>query len=48
MNLHFNSDIVNSLLKPLGGGRWWGDRRPKFVIFVVQSALIVGGRVVVP
>ena len=46
MNLHFYYDIVNSMLKPLGGGRWWRDRKPKFVIFAVQSALIVGGRVV--
>ena len=35
MNLLFNSDIVNLLLKTKGGG----DRRPNSVIFVAWSAL---------
>ena len=43
MDLLFNSDIVNLLLKGNGGS----GRRPHFVIFVVWSALIVGGWVVV-
>ena len=38
MDLLFNSDIVNLLLKTNMGR----DRRPNFVIFVVWSALIVG------
>ena len=37
MNLLFNCDMVNLLLKNRGK-----DRRPNFV-FVVGSALIVGG-----
>ena len=41
--LPFNSDVVNYLLK-ITGGR---NRRTDFVIFVVLSALIVSGRVVV-
>ena len=42
MNLLFNSDIVNLLLKTKcwGGG---GRQRPNFVILVVLSALIVCG-----
>ena len=45
MDLAFNSDKVNLLLKTNGaGGR---DRRPNFVIFVVWSVLIVGWWVVV-
>ena len=43
MDLLFNSDIVNLLLKTNMGR----DRRPNFVIFVVWSALIVGRWVVV-
>ena len=49
MNLLFNSDVVNLLLKRNGGR----DRRPNFVIvvfitiFVDWSALIVKGWVVV-
>ena len=44
MDLFFNPDIENLLLKiNLGRGR-----RPNFVIFVVWSALIVGGWVMVP
>ena len=43
MDLLFNFDIVNLLLKTNGGR----GRRPNFVIFVVWSALIVGGWVVV-
>ena len=43
LNLVFNSDIVNFLLKT----NRWSDRRPNFVIFAVWSALIVGGWVVV-
>ena len=35
MNLLFNCDTVNLLLKNKGGK----DRRPNFVIFVVWSAL---------
>ena len=42
MNLLFNSDKVNLLFKNSGGR----DRRSNFVIFVVWSALIVGGWVV--
>ena len=41
--LPFNSDVVNYLLK-ITGGR---DRRTDFVIFVVLSALIASGWVVV-
>ena len=43
MDLLYNSDIVNLLLKTNLGR----DRRPKFVVFVVCSALIVGRWVVV-
>ena len=43
MDLLFNSDIVNLLLKTNMGR----DRRPNFVIFVVWSARIVGRWVVV-
>ena len=46
MNLLFNSDIVNLLLKTKcwGGGGGGGRRqRPNFVILVVLSALIVCG-----
>ena len=43
MDLVFNSDIVNLLLKTNAGR----DRRPNSVIFEVWSALIVDGRVVV-
>ena len=43
MDLLFNSDIVNLLLKTNMGR----DRRPNFVIFVVWSALIVSRWVVV-
>ena len=37
MDLLFNSDIVNLLIKANGGR----DRRPNFVIFVIWTALIV-------
>ena len=43
INFLFNSDIANLLLKTNEGR----DRRSYFVIFVVWSALIVGGCVVV-
>ena len=43
MDLLFNSDIVNHLLK-INGGR---NRKPNFVIFVIWSALIVGRWLVV-
>ena len=43
MDLLFNSDIANLLIKANGGR----DRRPNFVIFVIWTALIVGGWVVV-
>ena len=43
MDLLFNSDIGNLLIKANGGR----DRRPNFVIFVIWTALIVGGWVVV-
>ena len=43
MNLLFNFDVVNLLLKNNGGK----DRRPNFVIFVVWSALNVDVWVVV-
>ena len=43
MDLLFNSDIVNLLLKTNEGR----DRRTNFVTFVVWSALIVGEWVVV-
>ena len=39
MDLLFNSDMVNPLLKTNGGR----DRRPNFVIFVASNAPIVGG-----
>ena len=38
MNLLLNSDIVNLMLKPKGGG----GQKPNFVIFVNWSALSVG------
>ena len=43
VNLLFDSDMVNLLLKTSGGR----DRRPNFVILVVWSAFIVGGWVAV-
>ena len=43
MDMLFNPDIVNLLLKTNGGR----DRRSNFVIFVVWSTLIAGGWVVV-
>ena len=43
MDLLFNSDIVNLLLKTNGGRH----RKPNFVIFVVWSAVIVDGWIVV-
>ena len=43
MDLFFDSDMMNPLLKTNGGR----DRRFNFVIFVVWSALIVGRLVVV-
>ena len=43
MNWLCNSDIVNLMFKTNGGR----DRMSNFVIFVVWSALIVGGQVVV-
>ena len=43
MDLLVNSDIVNFLLRTNEGR----DRRPNFVIFVVWSALTIGGWVVV-
>ena len=43
MDLVFNSDIVNLLLKTNARR----DRRPNSVIFEVWSALIVDGRLVV-
>ena len=43
MDLLFNSDIGNLLIKANGVR----DRRPNFVIFVIWTALIVGGWVVV-
>ena len=43
MDLLFNFDIVNLLLK--NNGR--RDKRPNFVIFVVWSAVIIGGWVMV-
>ena len=39
MDMLFNSDAVNRLLKTNGGR----DRRPNLVIFLVWSGLIVGG-----
>ena len=42
MNLVFNSDILNLMLKT----NEERDRRSNFVIFVVRSDLIVGRRVV--
>ena len=43
MDMLFNSDAVNRLLKTNGGR----DRRPNFVIFLVWSGLIFGGWMVV-
>ena len=43
MDLLFNPDIVNLLLKTNGGR----DKRPNSFTFVVWSTLIVGGLVVV-
>ena len=43
MNLFFNSDIANLLLKANGRR----DKRHNFVIFIVWSILIVGAWLVV-
>ena len=35
----FNVDILNLLLKK----KWWRDRKPNVIAFVIWSTLIVGG-----